>query len=277
MIFNHILIVDSIPVGERNTARALHQDVSLRAQVFPGGPAVLYCRVESKDEFDALLRELAAQAPQRIPVLHVECHGDDQHGLQFADGSVATWAELKPFLTALNVASRLNLLVVVAACEGRSVVRTMTLDDRAPFHGLIGATREVFPAELERGFLAFYEALLATHSAGDALAAMRRAVPDTFVYWTAQWLFQRVWDHYQRNHETPEARLERAQRNVANPPPGFEGVQVTVEQFLRLLEERNRPYFDQSRRHFFLCDLHPEYEEAFPVNYAPPGQPLPDD
>lgn len=276
MIFNQILIVDSIPARERNTARELHLDVVLRAQVFQGGPEVRYRRVESMDAFSALLAELTAQAPRQIPVLHVECHGDDE-GLQFADGSVARWAELKPSLTALNVATRLNLLIVVAACRGRSIVRTLTLHDRAPFHGLIGAVRNIYPMELERGFLAFYETLFATRSARDAVAALRQAVPDTFVYWSAEWLFQRIWHDYHSTHETPEARRERARRNVANPPEGFEGVHVTEEQFVRMLEQQNRPFFDACRRLFFLCDLFPEHESAFPVSCEPHGERLSED
>lgn len=271
MRFNQILIVDSIPAGERNTARELHQDVGLRAQVFAPAPEVLYRRVESRAELLELLPELtaAALAAGDIPVLHIECHGNDD-GLALADGSFATWPDLKEPLTSLNVATGMNLLVVVAACDGSALTYTLGLVDRAPLHGLIGPTRAVAPEELMRAYLALYETLLRTRSARQAVDAMRAAMPDTFVYRAAQWLFQYVWDHYQATHETPEARLERGRRMAANPPDDYDGPPIQPEQFAQMLADNNREFFDNYRRRFFLCDLFPEHEARFTVRYDAP-------
>lgn len=271
MRFSHILIVDSIPAGERNTARELHQDVDLRAQVFAPAPQVLYQRVESSGEFLALMTELAAAAADTrdIPLLHVECHGDND-GLAFADGSFATWVDLKQPLTSLNIATGMNLLVVVSACDGSALTYTLGLTDRAPLHGLIGPVRPVAPAELMRAYLAFYETLLRTRSAGQAVDAMRADNPDTFVYRAAQWVFQYVWDHYQSTQETPEARLERGRRMAANPPDDYDGPPILPEQFAQLLADKNREFFDEYRRKFFLCDLFPEHETRFALHYKAP-------
>lgn len=269
MRFNQILIVDSIPAGERNTARELYEDVCLRAHVFAPAPAVLYRRLEGRTELLALLPELAAAATATgdIPVLHIECHGNDC-GLQFSDGSFATWADLKGPLTSLNVATAMNLLVVVAACDGSALTSTLGLVDRAPVHGLIGPTRAVMPEELTRAYLELYGTLMRTRSAGQAVEAMLSAIPDTFVYRRAQWLFQYVWDHYQATHETPEARLERGVRMAANPPIGYVGPPIQPETFAEVLAERNREFFDAFRRRFFICDLFPEHETRFPVRYG---------
>jgi len=266
--FNQILIVDSIPAGERNTARELYQDVGLRAQVFAPAPEVRYRRVESPDEFLTLLPELAASASATgdIPVLHIECHGNDD-GLAFSDGSFVTWVDLKGPLTTLNIATAMNLLVVVAACDGSALTSTLGLVDRAPVHGLIGPTRAVTPEELMRAYLELYGALIRTRSAREAVEAMLGATPDTFVYRAAQWLFQYVWDHYQATHETPEARLERGIKMAANPPADYVGPPLQPETFAQALAERNREFFDAFRRKFFLCDLFPEHETRFPVRY----------
>jgi hypothetical protein len=271
MRFNQILIVDSIPAGERNTARELHQDVGLRAQVFAPAPQVLYQRVESRGEFLALLPDLtaAAEATGDIPVLHIECHGGND-GLAFADGSFATWVDLKKPLTSLNVATGMNLLVVVSACDGSALTCALSLTDRAPLHGLIGPTRSVAPAELMCAYLALYETLLRTRSARQAVDAMRAATPDTFVYRTAQWLFQHVWNHYQTTQETPEARLERGRRMATNPPDDYDGPPIQPEQFAQLLADKNREFFDDYRRKFFLCDLFPEHETRFTMHYEAP-------
>lgn len=268
MRFNQILIADSIPIGEQNTARELYHDVALRAQVFVPAPLILYRRTESREALLALLAELTTSAATvgDIPVLHVECHGNGE-GLAFANGSFATWAELKGPLTRLNVATSLNLLVVVAACDGSALTNTLGLTDRAPFHGLIGPIRRVLPEDLVRSYLALYETLLETRSARLAVEAMRAATPDTFIYRTAEWMFQYGWDHYQRTQETPEARLERGRRMAANPPAEYDGPPIQAEHFAQLLADRNRDVFDTYRRNFFLCDLLPEHEARFNVRY----------
>ncbi|MFK2904108.1 hypothetical protein ISP17_09030 [Dyella ginsengisoli] len=269
MRFNQILVVDSIPTGERNTARELHQDVCLRARLFAPAPEVLYHRLESRGQLLALLSELAAAASAAgdIPVLHIECHGNND-GLEFADKSFATWADIKEPLTALNVATGMNLLVVVAACNGSAITNTLGPTDRAPLHGLIGPIRSVLPSELMSAYLALYETLLRTRSARLAVDDMRATSPDTFVYRPAQWFFQHVWDQYQATQETPEARLERGRKMAANPPDDYVGPPVRPEQFAQLLADKNREFFDKYRRIFFLCDLFPEHETRFPVNYV---------
>jgi hypothetical protein len=68
MRFNQILIVDSIPAGERNTARELYHDVGLRAQVFAPAPEVRYRRVESQAEFLMLLPELVSRSAMAVSV-----------------------------------------------------------------------------------------------------------------------------------------------------------------------------------------------------------------
>lgn len=271
MRFNQILIIDSIPAGERNTARELHQDVGLRAQVFAPAPEVLYRRVESRAEFVALLPELtaAASTTRDIPVLHIECHGNDD-GLAFADKSFVTWADLKGPLTSLNIATGMNLLVVVSACDGSALTYTLGLVDRAPLHGLIGPTRAVAPEELMRAHLALYETLMRTRSARQAMDAMRLTTPDTFVYRAAEWLFQHVWDHYQATQETPKARLERGRRMAANPSDYYVGPPVQPEVLAQLSAEKNQEFFENFRRKFFLCDLFPENETRFTIRYEAP-------
>jgi hypothetical protein len=266
--FNQILIVDSIPTGERNTAQSLHADVTLRAQVFAPAPLVLYRRIDSGAGFLELLFELAAmtRATGDIPVLHIESHGNLE-GLGFADGSFVPWEALRQPLIGLNVATRMNLLVVVAACDGSALVRTLNPMDRSPLFGLIGPNRTVFPWELEHSYLSFYGTLLETRSARQAVEAMRATAPGTFVYRTAEWLFQTCWNHYQATYETPEARLERGRRNVDNPPAGDVGPPITAEQFAQALAEYNRAFFERCRATFFLCDLYPDNNRRFTIEY----------
>lgn len=117
--FNQILIVDSLPEGQLNTADRLFADAQDWARVIGDVPHIASVRVSSSGAFLDLLAQLAQQASREpyVPLLHIECHGG-KGGLEFADGSWLTWDDMNPAFVNLNVATRLNLITVVAACHG---------------------------------------------------------------------------------------------------------------------------------------------------------------
>lgn len=146
MRFNQIQILDTIPRAERNTAMRLYDDLLIRANVFAPSPEVLYQRVESSREALEFLQTMAQRVVEsgNIPVLHIECHAGDE-GIRFADDTTCTWLELKPYLTELNLATEMNLLVVMASCDGHAITHTVQPVDKAPLFALIGSTCELSP------------------------------------------------------------------------------------------------------------------------------------
>lgn len=96
---------------------ALRDAVKAMAASQVAAPAIKYKNIESATKFRQFLLDLFAEVEfsASVPMLHFECHGND-HGLRFADQSFAAWADLKGRLSELNVATRLNLTVAVAAC-----------------------------------------------------------------------------------------------------------------------------------------------------------------
>ncbi|RYE61261.1 MAG: hypothetical protein EOP20_00115 [Hyphomicrobiales bacterium] len=165
---------------------------------------------------------------------------------------------------------RLNLLVVVAACDGSAITYTVTPEDRAPLWGLIGPLRQMQPPELEGPLVEFYGALLRTHSAQQAMQALHAALPDTYVFRSAQWIFQFVWDHYQATQETPGARLQRAERLRNLMPPTM--ARPSILQIAEMFRIGNPEFFNRFRTEFFMCDLYPEHEERFQIVYERNGE-----
>ncbi len=270
MRFNQILILDTIPAGERNTALRLRDDLLIRSDIFGPTPEVLYHRVENRVDALGYLSQVADRitAPGDIPVLHFECHGGED-GVRFADGSDCSWTDLKPSLVQLNVASAMNLLVVMASCDGHQLTQTVQLTDTAPLFALIGATCRLLPEEIEHCYLEFYSTLFETRSASQTFAALRATRPDTYVYRSAEMIFEFVWDHQQRTAESPEGRLLRAEelfRQRGAELPGH----ITPEDIAQLYRDKNRYFFDTFRRDFFMIDRFPEHVERFPIAYRPP-------
>src|SRR5687768_6687662 len=131
--FNQILILDSIPAGQLNTARRLYEDISLVANVANEAPKVILLRVESWGHFVHVIQQCTQVAGREpyVPLVHIECHGSEE-GLEFADGSQATWVDIKRALIPLNVATELNLITVISACSGSAIASAVQITERAP-------------------------------------------------------------------------------------------------------------------------------------------------
>lgn len=259
--FNQILIVDSIPEGELNTAQRLAEDIRTYANAYPEtSPSVEILRIESADEFMMVLAECAKRATEEdvIPMLHVECHGCAQ-GFQFADHSILDWPEIKGPLTNLNIATKLNLMVTVAACTGGAIAKTVSLSDRAPFWGMIGPTDSIHPEELETAYRALYTTLIQTGSPAEALKAFE-ASSKPGQYWstTAYGLFKKGWAAYKSTYCSEQMMnvrvlrmVEECRRRGLQPLP-------TVSDMRQRLVSHEPDAYERFRRSYFMEDIFPE-------------------
>jgi hypothetical protein len=268
--FNQILLVDSIPAGELNTAKRLLDDLRVNAVAYAPSPALKYVRVESGD---ALLQCIdgtieAAKSDDVIPMLHIECHGDED-GFALADGTFFDWDELKEPLTRLNVACRLNLLIAVAACTGGALGKIVRMSDRAPFWGLIGPTRTLSAGELEKAYRALYVTLISTRSPSEAVNAMDACTSQgSFWRTTAQRLFGEGWSRYKRIHCTQEAlelRAHRMRDQLSHIP---EHMRPSIDELKNRLLMHEPIAHHRFHRTFFMHDLYPEHSVRFPFDPA---------
>jgi hypothetical protein len=69
-------------------------------------------------------------------MLHIECHGDAD-GIQLTDGSLMPWSRLKPLLVNINLASRMNLFLVMACCYGGYFAAECRYSEPVPFAWIV--------------------------------------------------------------------------------------------------------------------------------------------
>lgn len=260
---NKILIVDSIPIGEINTAANLFQRMKEVVKLETTSSGIQLARIESANEFLEILEQCRclAVSDDISPLLHIECHGDED-GLQFADGSLLDWPELRLPFVELNLATKLNLMVVVAACSGAAIAKMVSVGERAPFWGMIGPTVSVTPSQLEEPFKEFYSELLCSGSPQAAIEVFEKSAADLYWRSTAQGLFEAVWRGYKEHLCTPEALRQRAARMNSRAP------HLTEEKCLELLRTHEPQSFERFRTTFFMCDLYPENEKRFQLQYS---------
>ena len=263
--FNQILILDSIPDGEQNTARALQDDVAVLAAVMPGGgPAVESLRIDAAGDFIDVMRQcadVAGRDPPYIPLVHLECHGSSE-GLQFANGSCLTWLEVKNAVTLLNIATQLNLIFVISACHGMEFASVVHVTDPAPVYAFIGPSRVMEAQELLTGFLAFYDKYLRTRSSNEGAQALRQtAEQGAFIVLPVQSIFRAVLDAFQRNQCHSDALAERA-REMQVRARGV-GLELDLDETVAALG--NPGWGECFRKTFFMIDRYPQNDGRFPM------------
>ncbi len=261
--FNQILIVDSLPEGQLNTAARLFADAQDWARVIGDVPHIASVRVPSSGAFLDLLAQLAHQSARDnyVPLLHIECHGREE-GLEFADGSGLTWDEMKPAFVALNVATRLNLITVVAACHGGAIASFVRAEHRAPFWAFLAPKRQISAGDLETALSSFYQALLMTRSSERAMSALRATqAGDEFWQLSAQTIYRLIVEGYAECHLTQEAVQQQAERLRARAAAhGAVWSKAQIEAMIR-----DPVIFERFRREFFMVDLYPDHAERFPA------------
>ena len=114
----NVWIVEWLPPNDRPTGRLLHDWMMERR---PGWSAYYSCKNKAQVIHSIERATVRAQQSEMVPVLHLEAHGDEV-GLGGPDeggrSELLTWEELTAPLQELNLATRCNLVIFVAACTG---------------------------------------------------------------------------------------------------------------------------------------------------------------
>ena len=267
--FNTVVIIDSVRGDEMQTGRALYDDLRDIANQCSPVPAVRFARAGSTAELSAAIgqQESHAASGGSYPMLHIEAHGNES-GIELANGELVGWDQMREFLVPLNIATRLNLIVTVAACQGGNIGKSIRLTDRAPVWGLIGPARDLSAGRLRQDFGSFYQTLIREQSPKAAIDALHAGESSgAYFQATAEGLFYKGWRSYQLSYCTA-GQLDRRARKMhkdaknrgINPVPH-------VGHLRRTLVQQDPVAFDKYRDRYFMCDLFPEHRMRFDVTY----------
>jgi hypothetical protein len=213
----------------------------------------------------------------RSPVLQIETHGDTD-GIGGDEG--IEWPELMEALIPLNRVTGVNLIVILAACEGFHGVRMLQPNRRAAaFRGLLAPIVTVDTGPMQQAFLAFYRTLFARLDGNAAVRAMNEAINPsqrTFELTSAEEAFKVVNRSHFEEHCTPEALVRRRDRLMSRAARRYRsrtgldaGVQLAQQWFDRvtadLLDQRG--LFERLRREYFFVNTFPEKDTRFDVTF----------
>lgn len=177
--FNHVYVVETLFEPDTRTGKNLFQDVLKPSRYHHPWLSASYHPVANKKQLFALLADIKREAlgGQVFPWLHIEGHGNTK-GLEVGKGgerTIVKWEDLGHEFRKINVATKNNLMLVVASCYGSEVYKGIRVADRAPFFGFIAPIKEVTEQEVEEGFNAFYTRILNSHEFDEAMLELRGA------------------------------------------------------------------------------------------------------
>lgn len=268
--FNYVVIIDSIPIGEYNTAKRLHEDLVTTKTAFEDTPGVAYVRIENLKQLTDIFYDLQKKCKidGLLPLLHFELHGGE-NGIQLADGTLISWELVNIEFTKINKLMKLNLMVVFACCYGGTFIQSITLSKPAPVWGLIGPEEEISAGNLEADFGSFYRTLYSTRSPSKAIEVLNKETSQTPYYrTTAEQFFYRVWKSYKKLEFTEskmDGRLIRLREQIKLarpmiPPP-------SVSELDSVLREQEPQNFETFRNTYFMYEEFPENRKRFKVTY----------
>jgi hypothetical protein len=272
-------IVEWLRPGDMRTGKDLYDELEPLGIVSKPPVEVAFNRIHTRDEFLGLLRDFKEEFANtgRTPLLHIETHGN-QDGIGADEG--IGWVELAEELIAFNHLTRLNLVVIFAACEGFYGAKMLQPNRRASAcRGLIGPNRQVKTGELADGCLAFYRTIFAKHDGDAALLAMNNAVDtnrETFWLLSAEEAFKIVNRGYFEERCSPEALAARVDAMLARLSVRFrvkfgtEPSQELVNAWRRDADaglSDHKGLFEKLRLDFFFINDYPENDERFDIKF----------
>jgi hypothetical protein len=169
--FDSVVVVESLPKDDLPARTDLFETTIAPECIAQNVYAELH-HVSSRAEFLAVLEGTFQMAiVGRSPIIHLEMHGD-KLGLQLLNGETLTWSDLAPSLRKVHERTRMNLLVVAAACHGWYLSDILRPVDRAPIWAVLGPPDSAKAGDLYEAMQRFYGTLLPKLNLHDAIDTM---------------------------------------------------------------------------------------------------------
>lgn len=167
---NSIFVLSASRTGEVGVARRLVEDLE-QIRIATHAVRIEHHNIATQRELVSCLQYIARAAKKGVrPILHLDMHGDDRRGLEIpASREFATWRDVNSWLQKINISSKNNLCVVVAACFGLNLVAPISVIQPAPFYCLIASRYSFDLGYFEQNMIPFYRVLLQQGSLQNAI------------------------------------------------------------------------------------------------------------
>lgn len=270
--FNAVYVIESLRETETRTGRNLYEGVLTEHAAKSEWLEVDYRAARNRRSFfDALDWVLDRVRSDRLPILHIESHGNSR-GIRLADDDLVQWREIREVLTKINRATKCRLLVVMAMCKGAYLAKELVPPNPAPAWAVIGARVDVDDLPMEEGMWLQYDALLSGKGGNTSLAALNTVQADPaqrYSILSAEEMFHDVLWNFFRNR-TQQIVKEHEELIVADVAQRWGDVPFAPEKAREIAARRlsdERYWYQCFRQQFLMLDEFPENSARFVLSF----------
>ena len=273
--FNRIYVIESLPFGDEKTGTRLHNELLQWLQYRFDGFVSILLEPKNKLEWDRVMSRILDDTQNKggRPIIHFEIHGStNKDGLVLASRELVSWKEMGSQLTAINIASRMNLFVSLAVCHGAYLLTQYHMNQRAFCFGVLGSFDALKVSDLKIRFNEFYEELFTSFDVVKAYQRLLNANPgvdEDYECISALEMFYKNYRNYiLKEVEDPERVKERALE--AAQEAGIvldtqEKIEAFQRDFAKALHQTKEKYYVEHSTNFLMTDLFPEKKEDFNI------------
>lgn len=246
---NSIFVIDALPDGDLSTAHHLFDNLIDYKANRDDGPHLEYRKINSYSDFVLILAELEWLCASGIrPIIHIEGHGDRATGLALGSSNDhIDWEDLVERLRRINIASKNNTGVVIAACHGMYALMAIKITELTPFHFLLGSQDEVTAGQIIDQMERFYKNLIDNVSVTEAYASIDKKF-DLFI---AERHFAMAIGRYFKRVCMGKGRRERVERLTTEAKAAFNNQGIVVNrQMLKKIRKEAKFTVKPSKRVF---------------------------
>lgn len=272
--FDSLVVIETLGAKDLKTGEWLFES-QLKPIAAKHGPfAIEFIAVHTKQEFLATLDKIHEQyvAQGHCPILHIEAHGSET-GLMCGSGEEILWEEMREPLTAMNEVVGVNLLVVMALCNGAHLSRVLSPTKPAPAWGVLGPREPVKAGPLREAMATFYEVLFTTMNVRRAMDAMNDFAQYgewEYTLETAEVMLFRVYKHILQHLSSSDQRQAQENAIVAEivRRRGLDvRIGIAARHKAREMLADHKKHFLFFRHTFLMIDRWPENEERFTLSF----------
>jgi len=272
IIFTKLWVIESLPDGELKTGKNLVDNQLEDAKIAQQNLKVNFKQPVTKSEFFEVLEKIKDESLNgEFPMIHIECHGCED-GLGVASGELIEWDELREHFIDINKSCQLNLMIVVAACNGANLIKVSTKLDAAPFWAIIGPESEVTAGNIQVNFGNFYKIFFKDLDGDKAIKALNLGKSGSdrkYHFLSAEGLFSRAYLKYYKSHCIGKGKSERIEsltsQAMQNPEVKNRGVNWARIQIKNGLRDEDK-HFEKLKKRFFFIDKYPNNANRFKIS-----------
>lgn len=152
-----LIIIESLSSEYKKTGSSLHQELRNKTFVEPC-LSLKFFEVNNKNELSQLFVNITNELRSLtfFPIIHIDAHGSID-GLTLASDELVYWDELFNMTREINVLMLNSLVLVLALCDGISIISRINPEKRAPFKVIIGCEKRIGENDLLKAFELFYD------------------------------------------------------------------------------------------------------------------------